>query len=591
MGSKFNVTEVVAYLCKTHSVSLSTVNQILGEGDTHKFSTADRRMGDHITNLLFDNTFYMKMSVDEIDDFEEEEEEETIDFGESSGTECRMRDVENVNETNEGDSESEEEMDIDDVSEVFSESEQLCERDVGRIESVEEEKWLEAFGFWTRQSVLPSEVSVTEEMLDKTDKRKMSTVLSKYRFVGGKSSDPVKYLREWAKRQITGKVCTFRRINELVFERFKKRRAVHGAVSDLMVRKWAMEVKNDLDSAFPFRASVGWLLNFKKKYNLVSRAITHKVSKDFDRSEAVLREKSEEFVREVRRVIEENNLSLQQVVNADQSSFKKELHSFHTLDSKGVKQVFVSIGSKNATTHSMMIMPFVDADGGLCRRLYLLCQESSGAFPQVRAPAIPSNLRAFAGRTAMMSKRDLFDFLDGMVKELVSKGLTKALILLDSWSSNSDDDLWRSVCEKHTSIQLIKMLIPAGCTGLIQPLDVFFFRPYKNFVKHIVHSLVLENKVFQRDNMLGLHAFVHFQFGAPRFRDLIRYAFHRCGYVDNRPASFETPTEYCFDIYRFDLCSTSGCSSKADIRCAHCTLCYCFEHSVLSNPHINCLDN
>lgn len=91
--------------------------------------------------------------------------------------------------------------------------------------------------------------------------------------------------------------------------------------------------------------------------------------------------KGAEFVNEVKQVILKKGYQPGAVINFDQSSFNKEIHSFRTLTRKEEKEVHVTIGFKNATTYSYieyMIMPFIDAAGGLSPILYLKIQETTG---------------------------------------------------------------------------------------------------------------------------------------------------------------------------------------------------------------------
>ncbi|KYN14205.1 hypothetical protein ALC57_13589, partial [Trachymyrmex cornetzi] len=85
-----------------------------------------------------------------------------------------------------------------------------------------------------------------------------------------------------------------------------------------------------------------------------------------------------------------------------------------------------------------------------------------------------------------------------------------------------------------------------GTTGQRQPLDVDGFRLWKNFIKHfldIVMILDLEVKLHSRDSNLKLQSLTHFQFSLPRFRNLLKYGWHKSGYIDIKPEEFETPVD------------------------------------------------
>lgn len=47
----------------------------------------------------------------------------------------------------------------------------------------------------------------------------------------------------------------------------------------------------------------------------------------------------------------------------------------------GTRQVLVGVGSKSATTHSYMIMPYLDMGGGVGKLLYLKSSEPGGNWP------------------------------------------------------------------------------------------------------------------------------------------------------------------------------------------------------------------
>ena len=180
-------------------------------------------------------------------------------------------------------------------------------------------------------------------------------------------------------------------------------------VHDIHLRRWALEAREEINPNLVFKASRTWANNFKIKYRIVSRRITHKVGKDFWRARQDLEGKASNFVALVKQTIEEKGYSPQEVLNMDQSRFDKELHSQRSLADKGnllcssklsnlmyfqgSRHVLAACGSKNATSHSYMVMPYVDMAGGLSSWLYVKSQEANGMFPQVRIPKIPGKIQ------------------------------------------------------------------------------------------------------------------------------------------------------------------------------------------------------
>jgi len=82
--------------------------------------------------------------------------------------------------------------------------------------------------------------------------------------------------------------------------------------------------------------------------------------------------------------------------------------------------------------------------------------------------------------------------------------------------------------------------------------------------------IVLEDwNIWHRDNFIRIQSFTHFQFTAPRFRNLIRYAFYKAGYLSECPPKCETPINYCFKELG-NYCSKEGCKGITFVRCADC---------------------
>lgn len=128
-------------------------------------------------------------------------------------------------------------------------------------------------------------------------------------------------------------------------------------------------------------------------------------------------------------------------------------------------------------------------------------------------------------------------------------------------------------------------IIPKHTTAMIQPLDVGIFRPWKNFERQISDRVLVDGLPFvlyKRDNILVLQSLIHNQFSAKRFKDFIKHAWYRSGYISERGGRFLTPDEFCFPDDLPDECEGHDeggkCSEGAFIRCAHCESVLCFSH-------------
>lgn len=453
-----------------------------------------------------------------------------------------------------------------------------------RADKIDDSYLERAYRFWTKQDA-SSPLVVMESG---SDRRKSANVMNQFKKITNMS---ILYkFQALLRRGRPG--LTMRMINERVNEWFAATRAQYGTVHDQMIQCYALRVKQELDpeDRLRFCASPIWVARFKQKFNIVSLKITHRVSRTFSSDEEKLKESALDFVLQIKGTILEHNLSHSVVFNFDQSRFEKEAHRGRTLGYKGCGKVLALAGSKSALTHSNMIFPGISMSGELLAPMYVLVSEASGHFPEtyVHHFQVPPNLKVFASKSPNMTKQDLGNFLQtcfwpSVLPILKREGTNSLLLLVDSWSSNKDGKFYDE--RVPAGVDFRCELIPPRTTGLIQPLDVGFFRTYKNFVKHITDSLVISGtiNIWSRENWLKLQSFAHFTFSAPRFREFIKYAFYSPGYLQDHPQPYQTPIEYCF--YHLNhatrICQISDCTDFVFAKCAHCELSLCLEHTLI----------
>ena len=90
-----------------------------------------------------------------------------------------------------------------------------------------------------------------------------------------------------------------------------------------------------------------------------------------------------------------------------------------------------------------------------------------------------------------------------LIQILIHFLINKGLFLHDSWTG------FIQLNENITSnnLQISLQVIPPKTTSLIQPLDVYFFRPWKVFVRIISDYIVFMNidiSLQQRNNVIKL---------------------------------------------------------------------------------------
>lgn len=368
-------------------------------------------------------------------------------------------------------------------------------------------------------------------------------------------------------------------INKSVRMKFEEARDHGIPVHENDLRRWALETNDSFgEQKIIFVASRGWLNRFKLTNRIVDRKITKFVSRVNMESAGEKMKQADDFVKKIR------SLSLthlpSSIFNTDQSGFEKEMHKQRTLEIRGTQQVMGVVQSVGATTHSYTIQPIISMSGRLIKPMMVILQEASGSFgPNVMRDMWKSEeLFVLASKSGKITK----DLLKKWFIEVYFPAAgEESLLLVDSLTTYRD----RTEVDLETDATYTLEIIPPGTTGMIQPLDVYFFRMYKGFFRRISDHVLIEGMdfpLFQRNNILKLQAVVHHQFRSPRFTPSIKHAWSKAGYTDDQNEHV-TANDFCFEK---DLRHCDHCTRYALIRCGWCKERLCFDHLVVTDVHM-----
>ena len=387
-------------------------------------------------------------------------------------------------------------------------------------------------------------------------------------------------IREYVSRGGTN-FSKWEQIDRIVYEEFCEWKNNRIIVHDRDLQETALLAakKIKLDN---FKASQHWISKFKTKHGIVSRKITKFVSTKTMNEEADFEKISKNFVVEVRELIPKFN----KVYNTDQSGIKLEMSYGRTLSYMGAKIVEAKIQRSNATTHSFTIQPVTTMDGTLCSPLFVCFFEPEGAPKKFKNELCSfNNLYCVSSTSSLLTSALEFAwFKEHFIKNVEEN----SLILIDSWTgykkSYDDEGIKNAVTFK---------IMPPKTTSHVQPLDVFFNRQFKEFIRRISDKIRRSDQNFVlsiRVNLAKILSFTHRQFTAPRFSDFLKYSWFKAGYVDYRPDQFLTPVQYCFDSYNVASDETKcGCGDFPFMKCAFCENFFCFTHSI-TTVH-TCINN
>lgn len=400
-------------------------------------------------------------------------------------------------------------------------------------------------------------------------KLKFATVQARFKRITSK-----RQLYRWEKEISKGGNTRekLKKISEYVLTQFEDALQKSLPIHDLDIRRWALNARNQLQlSADFFKASDKWIYNFKQKHRIVSRKInkfiTQKTLTDINK----LKIEADNFVEKVRTEI--SLVGVENVFNSDQSGFNLEMHTGRTLSFKGQKKIETLIQSTNSMTHSYTIQPIISANGSLLSPLLIILQEKDGKFgPRVELNLFrPDNVLVLASNSGKMTTNLVKEWFTNVYLPNCNDN---SVLLLDSWSGQNSRT-FETMDKLSKNIKILT--IPAGTTGMIQPLDVFGFRIWKNFIKHFSDLVILykyDVNLHLRNNVIKLQSLIHNQLSSPRFIHLFKYSWYKSGYLPEKPLQFDNPVDYCFKHCEA-ICAL--CDNIAVIKCAWCANCLCIE--------------
>lgn len=349
-----------------------------------------------------------------------------------------------------------------------------------------------------------------------------------------------------------------------------------------------------------FKASKSWLDKWKRRHRIVSRKITKIVS---------LRESTTQHRQQVENQIEEFRANFndavvghdpKEIYNTDQSGFNLELLSGRTLEIRGTQKVFSNIRSKHSHTHSYTLQFLINAAGELKAPLFMIFQEKNGVFGEIvkRTMFRHPEVHAIASTSGKLTRAGLVEWL----KIFFRIAGDECFLLVDSLTTYRDQALFDGQKADNQVYHIVT--IPGGLTGVLQPLDVYFNRPYKAFVRrvsdhiHFFHSDTIN--LHARDTISRINTLVHDQFRAPRFKEFIIHSWKKSGLSvqldieddDNDVREwFDDPIGYCFDDLNILNNGCALCHAKPSfIRCAWCSTNLCFTH-YYSEPYFHFCEN
>ena len=130
-----------------------------------------------------------------------------------------------------------------------------------------------------------------------------------------------------------------------------------------------------------------------------------------------------------------------------------------------------------------------------------------------------------------------------LINAFIPDVTNNTLLLLDSWSGQTDNDIFtdEEITRTLQNKRIRTAIIPPKTTRFVQPLDVYFFRQYKIVIRRMedlfrnkILHMEATQKLHDRGFIMKMHSVVYHQFGAPILKDMLIYAWQKCGYITEK---------------------------------------------------------
>lgn len=277
------------------------------------------------------------------------------------------------------------------------------------------------------------------------------------------------------------KSAEYNKTSEALFMWFSQQRQKGSPISGPMLQEKAIFFRNQFNEGeSDFTASSGWLDRWKKRYGV--RQIEMCGEKLSANSEAVI-----QFREKIKKIVEEENLSLDQLYNCDETGLNYKMLPSKTLASKEEKSAPGHKKSKERVT----VLATSNASGE--HKLQLLVIGKS-AKPRALKNITPSALPVlYTNQKSAWMDKNIFKkwFFESFVPEtkkyLKGKNLPpKALLILDNAGSHPNE-------EELKCGEIRALFLPPNVTSLVQPMDQGVLECLKKKYRRRLLQFLLQN--------------------------------------------------------------------------------------------------
>ncbi|CAF4028991.1 unnamed protein product [Rotaria sp. Silwood1] len=252
------------------------------------------------------------------------------------------------------------------------------------------------------------------------------------------------------------------------------------------------------------------------------------------------------FIRKIKKLLP--HYRQRNVLNTDHSDLEIEIVGNRTLSFKGEKAIFGKVRSVHNTPHSYTVQFIISLTSQPIGTCYLCLKGKNGyMFDNIKRNLFQAfNVTITCSKSGKLSSSLVKYWIEKVLEPTV--GNEKVLLLLDSWSGQTDEQLYSKM--KHLQLEIV----PKKTTVMTQPLDITYNRQYKHIVRTIydhVRLYDIDCNLSLRNNIIKLTPLCYSQMCSKKFIPMHRYSWFQGGYLENNSEPYQNVEEICF---RFQDC-------------------------------------
>lgn len=310
-------------------------------------------------------------------------------------------------------------------------------------------------------------------------------------------------------------------LDEELYDFFLNERESGRVVNNRLLSEQAIKIAKKI-GILTFKASAQYIANFKKRYNISMRVGTT----DSQKTPELFQEEVKCFFKCVKQMRIKNDYTDYNIANMDQTMCRFDMPSKRTNNMKGESSVRIT--NMSCTKRGFSVALSARASGNKMPAFCVL-KESSGKIPLnvLTKLVVPENVRVTATTNGWMSRKTLEEWLCKVWKE--SEDDVRRLLVLDRAPIHVTNDAASRLAELNTDL----VLIPPGCTRLLQPADVCWIKPFKDQLREHWKAFMRKTEKTKKGNTKSPSRQDVLRWVSEAWEcvseDLIRRSFKKCG--------------------------------------------------------------